>query len=449
MTVRETAAYPPGSAPRASATPQTDAATLFAPQTQQTLVADASQETLVADRQTDSMQQTLIAGDSGGKSGPGQTLSGATRGHATVLPDVRSEGDRLIIVPRDQTRYEGDKLLGRGGMGEVKLAHDHDIGRKVAVKRLLDDTDPHAVARFIDEVRTVGSLEHPNIVPIHDVGVDEDGALFFVMKYVEGETLSSIVQKLAAGDAGYHKRYSFEARLDLFAGLLRALQYAHSQGLVHRDVKPENIMVGRYGEVVLMDWGIAHLMRTEDRAGNLAALDRASTETVDGAVVGTPQYMSPEQATGQVADLDGRSDLYSAFVVLYELLTLVPYVEAKQTAMQTVLAAEERSLASGVDHNFENPHQAAVPVELRYFLRQGLAHDKNQRYADALEAIETLELVRAGDFAVTCPVTFMKSNSTKMGRFMDRHPAGSMMFATMSALAFLGGVAGWVMWAIG
>ncbi|PRP94862.1 serine/threonine-protein kinase [Enhygromyxa salina] len=463
MTVRETVAYPPTSAGRASSAPQTEAATLFATNTQQTLVADhaaspnSTQETLLAEGTgpASTTQETLVAG---GQSGQGQTLGqtlgptslGPTRGHATVLPDVRSEGDRLIIVPRDQTRYENDKLLGRGGMGEVKLAHDHDIGRKVAVKRLLDDTNPHAVARFIDEVRTVGSLEHPNIVPIHDVGVDEDGSLFFVMKYVEGETLSSIIQKLAAGDAAYHKRYGFEARLDLFAGLLRALQYAHSQGLVHRDVKPENIMVGRYGEVVLMDWGIAHPMRSQEQLGrNLAALDRASTETVDGAVVGTPQYMSPEQASGQVAELDGRSDLYSAFVVLYELLTLVPYVKLEPTAMQTVLAAEERSLVAGLDPNFDNPHQAAVPIELRHFLRDGLAHAKDQRFAGALEAIETLEHVRGGDFAVCCPVTFMKANNTKMGRFMDRHPGGSMMFATMSALAFLGGLAGWVMWAIG
>ena len=456
MNVRETAAYQPGSAPPARPAPETDAATLFAEQPntmQQTLVAGSQapqsvQETLIADSGEQSGQATLAA-DGGGHSGQRQTLGPTTRGYTTVLPDVRSEGEELIIVPRDQTRYENDKLLGRGGMGEVKLAHDHDIGRKVAVKRLLDDANPHAVARFIDEVRTVGSLEHPNIVPIHDVGVDEDGALFFVMKYVEGETLSSIVDKLAAGDAGYHKRYSFEARLDLFAGLLRALQYAHSQGLVHRDVKPENIMVGRYGEVVLMDWGIAHLMRTEEHRANNGTIDRASTETVDGAVVGTPQYMSPEQAVGQVAELDGRSDLYSAFTVLYELLTLTPYVEAKKTAMQTVLAAQERPLVSAVDPSFDNPHQDAVAIELRHFLRHGLAPDKDQRFADALVAIHTLEAVRAGDFAVHCPVTFMKSKNTKMGRLMDRHPGRTMLLGAMSVVAFLGGVGGWVMWAIG
>src|SRR6185312_9441186 len=127
-----------------------------------------------------------------------------------------------------------------------------------AVKRLLPDlTSPPILARFVDEIRTVGRLEHPNIVPIHDVGVDELGRYFFVMKYVEGETLESIIDKLAAGDPAYLAKYSVEVRIELFLGILHALEYAHAQGVVHRDIKPANVMVGRYGEVVLMDWGIS------------------------------------------------------------------------------------------------------------------------------------------------------------------------------------------------
>jgi serine/threonine protein kinase len=462
MTVRETAAYPPKplssrqppvATPRAAAD---TAATMFAPSAPAKMPASppSSQATLLADGTLDggsldiTRDGTLMADSLPPSGGAKSTLSPSSR--VTVLPDVRSEGDRLVLVPRDQTRYEGDKLLGRGGMGEVKLARDHDIGRKVAVKRLLDDDNPHAVARFIDEVRTVGSLEHPNIVPIHDVGVDEDGALFFVMKYVEGETLESIIEKLDAGDPAYHKRYGFEARLDLFVGLLRALQYAHSQGLVHRDVKPANIMVGGYGEVVLMDWGIAHRMRSEARLTNLSDQfgDRASTETVDGSVVGTPQYMSPEQAAGDVANLDGRSDLYSAAVVLYELLTLRPYVQAGQTAMQTVVAVTQRELPSVTESAYDHPHQLAVPVELRHFLRSALARNKDDRFATADELIETFEGVRSGDFAVSCPITFMKANNTKMERFMDRHPFVSMMMMTAGVLGFLGGLVGWAMWAM-
>jgi serine/threonine protein kinase len=443
MTERQTVAYPPG--PSRNANPRTDA-TMFASPAATSATVMATPE---------SSQATVFAGQT---QGPGaSTNSGRVtlgRGSITVLPDVRNEGEQLIIVPRDKTRYESNKLLGRGGMGEVKLAHDHDIGRKVAVKRLLDEDNPHAVARFIDEVRTVGSLEHPNIVPIHDVGVDEDGSLFFVMKYVEGETLASIIKKLAAGDREYHARYSFEARLDVFFGLLRALQYAHGQGLVHRDIKPENLMIGRYGEVVVMDWGIAHAIRGQTMAGKLTAglssADRASTETMDGAVVGTPQYMSPEQAAGDVAGLDGRSDLYSAFAVLYEFLTLQPYIPEGKSAMEVVLAVSQRQPPSPMDAAYRQTEiQDAVPVALRHFLRHGLQHDKQARYASAEEVIWEIERLRSGDCAVACPVTFMKHNNHKIERFMDRHPGSAMFMVSAAVVGFLGGMAGWLAWLVG
>jgi serine/threonine-protein kinase len=369
---------------------------------------------------------------------------------STVLPEVRTDSGQLELVPRDAARYENQGLLGRGGMGEVKLAEDQDIGRKVAIKRMLGDASPHSVARFVDEVRTVGRLEHPNIVPIHDVGVDADGALFFVMKYVDGETLGSIIERLRKGEPEAHRRYTYEARLDLFTSLCRALQYAHSRGLVHRDVKPDNIMVGRYGEVILMDWGIAHRMREE--VGTLPREsrelpERAAGETVDGSVIGTPQYMSPEQARGEVATLDGRSDLYSAFMVLYELLTLRPYLDPEVSALQMVCAAAERCPPDVYDAGYWHPAQAeAVPVELRHFLKHGLAPEVGERFADAEELIYSLEALRAGDFAVQCPITFMKQGNTKMERFMDNHPGGSIALAVTTAIAILGGLAGWAAW---
>jgi serine/threonine protein kinase len=446
MTDRQTVAYPPKPPPRAAANPQTDAATLFASPASTSATVMANPE---------SSQATVFAGQT---QGPGSSTSSGKvtlgRGSVTVLPDVRNEGERLIIVPRDKTRYEANKLLGRGGMGEVKLALDHDIGRKVAVKRLLDEDNPHAVARFIDEVRTVGSLEHPNIVPIHDVGVDEDGSLFFVMKYVDGETLASIIKKLQAGDRDYHARYTFEARLDVFTGLLRALQYAHSQGLVHRDIKPENLMIGRYGEVIVMDWGIAHAIRGQTQAGKLTAglstVDRTSTETMDGAVVGTPQYMSPEQAAGEVAGLDGRSDLYSAFVMLYEFLTLHSYIPEGKSAMETVLAVSQRQPPTPLDPVYkQTDFQDALPAAVRHFLRHGLEHDKEARFASAEDVIWEIERLRSGDCAVQCPMTFVKHNTHVMERFLDRHPGSGMFMLSVALLGFLGGMAGWVAWLVG
>lgn len=405
----------------------------------------------------DSSADTMMASDAPtlgapetAKSEPGQSIGRPTTSRmGSVLPEVRSKGETLVLVPRDATRYVHNELLGRGGMGEVQLATDHDIGRKVAVKRVLAADNPHAVARFIDEIRTVGNLEHPNIVPIHDVGVDDDGALFFVMKYVEGETLADVIGNLAQGDAASHARYSFEHRLDLFAGLLRALKYAHSRGLVHRDIKPENIMVGAFGEVMLMDWGIAHQL-DDDRPAALAVspVPRVAKAAPEGSVVGTPQYMSPEQASGELADLDGRSDLYSAFAVLFELLTLTPYVQPGESAVHTVLAVQERTLPGVRDAVFEHSTQQALPVELRHFLRHGLARAKNDRFPDAAEALAELERVRAGDFAVQCGVTLLKSNNTRMGRFMDEYPSGSLVLAAGTGAALVLGLAGWVAFAL-
>src|SRR5262249_34071470 len=160
--------------------------------------------------------------------------------------------------------------------------------------------------RFVDEIRTVGRLEHPNIVPIHDVGVDELGRYFFVMKYVEGETLESIIDKLARKDPETTSKYTFEVRIELFLGVLHALEDAHENGIVHGDIKPANVMVGRYGEVVLRDWGIAKpigagrdpaAMADGEIEGDGSQRGRMYATRV-GSLIGTPAYMSPEQARG-------------------------------------------------------------------------------------------------------------------------------------------------------
>jgi serine/threonine-protein kinase len=159
--------------------------------------------------------------------------------NVTVLPKVDGSGEEVELTPRSETRYQRVRHLGAGAMGEVTLVQDNDIGRTVAMKQLLTPTQSAAgVARFVEEIRTIGQLEHPNIVPIHDVGVDENGQLFFVMKHIDGETLESVLQKLAAGDPTYLARYTVDARIEIFLGLLRALQCAHEKGVIHRGEFP-------------------------------------------------------------------------------------------------------------------------------------------------------------------------------------------------------------------
>jgi serine/threonine protein kinase len=363
----------------------------------------------------------------------------------SVLPRVESESEGVRLVPTEGPRYENEKLLGEGGMGEVALALDRDIGRKVALKRLRAGgaaSSGAALARFVDEVRTVGQLEHPNIVPIHDVGVDEHGNYFFVMKYVAGDTLEGIIEKLKAKEPETTARYTVLKRLEVFVGLLRALDCAHQHGIIHRDIKPANVMVGANGEVMLMDWGVARpIARTEpdapagapvgDPGGTQPA--RASVTRV-GALIGTPLYMSPEQAAGRNSQLDARSDLYAACSVFYELLSLHHRFEGKDTLVQ-LLAAIQSTDTGETAADFYRAHlgPAAVPADLIHFLRKGLALDPKDRWQSAGEMLFELEAIADGRCRVQCGATALRRGTREFTRLLDRNPAG--------AFALVGGVA--------
>jgi serine/threonine-protein kinase len=312
-------------------------------------------------------------------------------------------------------------------VGQVLQVVDNDIGRTVAVKQLREGLrGPEMVARFVDEIRLVGQLEHPNIVPIHDVGQDEEGNYYFVMKYVEGETLESIIAKLAAGDREYHRRYPHERRVEIFAGVLEAIQYAHGRGIIHRDIKPANVMVGPYGEVMVMDWGIAKSVR--GRAGVDLAVEGAAAgaraeaaspfATQVGALVGTPMYMSPEQALGH--PLDERSDIYSLCVMLHELLTLEHYLEEYTTVTAVVagVISDSPPLAMFMRH----PHQSAVPADLTWLAARGVSKKKEDRYSSVSEMLAILRARAEGRIEIHCHLTFMKRLSRELLRFIDAHP---------------------------
>lgn len=154
--------------------------------------------------------------------------------HPTIHPSATQGG----LYPRSLARYQRIRALATGGNGEVDIWHDQDIDRNVAVKRLKLQRSPTALAQFISEVHTVGQLEHPGIVPIYDVGIDEENNYFFVMKHVEGETLEQVIAKLREGDPIYKRRFSYEVRAQIFMQILRAVQYAHGKGYLHCDIKP-------------------------------------------------------------------------------------------------------------------------------------------------------------------------------------------------------------------
>ena len=346
------------------------------------------------------------------------TLSART----TVLPpsQARAEGGAAA-------RYEAVRTLGAGGMGEVALVRDHDIGRTVAVKRPISALDGHALQRFAREVRTVGRLEHPGIVPIHDVGLDEEGRHYFVMKYVEGDTLAKIIERLRTGDQAYVARYTYEARTQIFTQLLHAVHYAHARGVLHRDIKPDNIMVGPYGEVMLMDWGIARDLTDKEElatatpAISTGAIVAAPAQTADGVLLGTPAYMSPEQARGEIAKLDERSDVYSLCVVFFELIFLRHYLPDKR-GIADLLTSIGHDPEFTTQEWYDLHHRYLPPAELVHFLRKGMAKDPAARYQSVAEMIKTLDTVRDHRVAVQCQITFMKRILGGIEHAIDRHP---------------------------
>jgi serine/threonine protein kinase len=374
---------------------------------------------------------TLIAGS---VAPPISTSSVNASLRTTVLPrlEIVGAGATPQLVADGKLRYELSHSLGEGGAGEVVKARDNDIDRDVAIKRMRSELQGSQVMllRFAEEIRTVGRLEHPNIVPIHDVGVHPNGEYYFVMKYVHGETLESIIERLVAGDAAYHAKYDFERRVEIMMGVLEAIAFAHSKRIIHRDIKPANVMIGPYGEVMVMDWGLArgiagaepalHAHPSPDSSGG-----RKLFQTQVGTLLGTPAYMSPEQARGEA--LDERSDIYGLCVMFYELLSLCHPHGGKQT-LETMLEAVK---AEPIPHALgqSTKVQAPVPADLSWFLERGLRKNKGARYQSVDEMIARLRRRAAGDIPVQCPFTFSMRVSTLVRQSIARHP-----FLTLAAL---------------
>lgn len=273
----------------------------------------------------------------GGNLALAQTFAGTValgdNGHVhTGIQPQQLDEDPLAVTQEHAGRYEFERSeLGRGGIGRVLVANDSHLGRRVAVKEILPDKQvsldavshgslsTHAV-RFLREARVTGQLEHPNIIPVYELGSRKDGTIYYTMKIVHGHTLQ---EALAACR-------DLPARLALlphFVDMCQALAYAHSRGVVHRDIKPGNIMVGEFGETVVLDWGLAKVSGTRDlgarevkqTAEGFAHLMADATQA--GEMLGTPLYMSPEQVAGDVDNIDAASDVWSLGAVLYEILT--------------------------------------------------------------------------------------------------------------------------------
>jgi len=320
----------------------------------------------------------------------------SSRGETQSVDTGNSIHD-IISHTQDDTKYIVDKVIGEGGMGAVLGTVDQDIRRKVAMKVMLpgDSTNTRKLKRFLEEAQITGQLEHPNIVPVHEIGIDEDAKIYFTMKLVQGEDLKVILSKCAEGDETYLKKFSLGNLIQIFLKLCDGISYANSKGVLHRDLKPENIMVGNFGEVLVMDWGVAKILGQKDPAFEGDASEPIDglkhTRTMEGIVLGTPAYMSSEQASGYVSELDERSDVFSLGAILYQILTYeMPYTG--DTVMAILRKAQNHELTSP---DLRTPHRH-IPPELNAICMKAMAYDKEDRYTNALELKHDLQLYLDG-----------------------------------------------------
>ncbi len=342
-------------------------------------------------------------------------------------------------------RYRVLREIARGGMGKVLEVIDTDLRRPVALKvlrsEMLENRD--IVERFLEEAQITGQLEHPNIVPVHEIGVDARKNLYFTMKLVEGMDLATIFQKLRDGDEETTRTYTLARLLEVFIKVCEGVHFAHSKGVIHRDLKPPNIMVGRFGEVQIMDWGIARIVGSrsglESRRGVMT--DRREEEdggqTMVGTIVGTPTHMSPEQARGETVTLKPTSDIFSLGVILYEMLTLqLPWAGRQvKLVLDQVLHSEPKP-----------PMEAApsrnVPPELNALVMKCLVKDPERRIQSAKELMDNLRSYIEGGTMAAVQYTFFQLFS----KWLARHKARVITVALIM-LALIGSGSG-VWWVI-
>jgi serine/threonine-protein kinase len=373
------------------------------------------------------IRSDLLPGDSFDEPAPtelvGQTLqtlqtlqsarSTAARSEKTIDLARKTLFVDQIGAPRT-TRFAIRGLLGEGSFGRVYLAYDQDIGRDVAVK-VFKEAAANRDGDVAREVQIAGRIDHPGVPPIYDVGRGDDGHVYCVMKRLHAIELAEIIDGLKAGEPEMHRRYPFYRRGQMIVQLLRILVAAHIQGILHRDIKPKNLLVGASDELMLIDWGIAVDMEKCSGVGRLA---------------GTPWYMAPEQVARQ--PLDGRTDVFAVGAVLYEFLCLQEACPKEQDVV-SLLAAIPTHKPPQMDR-IHHPVQGCAPSEYLAVVNKALARKPDDRFASAADMLRQLEDVQAGVFNAMCPRTTIKSRLHRLMRWLDRNPERNVVLLLLSVV---------------
>ena len=328
------------------------------------------------------------------------------------------------------SRFDRLGLLGKGAMGEIHVARERDLRRKVALKLLLPalSGDPATVRRFFREIQITAQLDHPNIVPIYALDTDEDGSPVCAMKLIQGQTLRDWLEEVEAQIAAgtLDDDHGLAGRLDVFLKICDAIAYAHSRGILHRDLKPSNVMIGPFGEVYVMDWGIARPLRFDEDEPPAESWAQPSDGAADpqetaatfrtsyGTVVGTPHYMAPEQAMGRT-DLDGRTDLYALGLILYELVSL-------QVANpgETIESALEEAAVGSLAPLRSAEHSKRVPPELEAMVFKATELRPDDRYPSVAEFADDVRRFRRGEAVRAKPDTARQAVARWVGNNREK-----------------------------
>jgi serine/threonine protein kinase len=356
-----------------------------------------------------------------------------------IINDQAEIADDAVIsqlTVKPSGKYKFVRSVGFGGMKAVMQVKDKDTTRHIAMAIIPDAEDrPQSdINRFIQEARITARLEHPNIVPVHDIGVDTSGSPYFTMKLLRGQNLSDIIRKMREDDYRTLKEYDLTRLLRIFVKICNGIEFAHSKQVIHLDLKPDNIHVGDFGEVLILDWGLARFIgepdqeqtETEDDFDSLPQRKSLQRYTIDGITKGTPGYMAPEQAAGQNKLKDERSDIYALGAILYAILSFESPMAGKPVKdilMETIYG------------NIEFPKHSetmrrSIPAALEAVMLKAMSRESADRYQSVNELREDIFAFLAG----YAPKAEDASSIKKTYLFINRNWLASLFLITLATL---------------
>ena len=352
-----------------------------------------------------------------------------------------------------KSRYRTNALVNRGGAKSIYSSFDKSSGRNIAMGMLTDyEASEEIKERFIYEARITANLEHPNIVPVHEIGYDKSDNPYFTMKLIEGETLGQIINELHSNNAEYQTKYPLGYLLDMFNQVCNAVAFAHSKGIIHLDIKPDNIQIGKFGEVLVLDWGLAKYtgkaesnpIHFEEEYRQTHRIDQNFLDhlssvtydnidlTIDGSVKGSPGYMAPEQAAGENTKRDKRTDVYALGALLYSILT-----HSKPFKGDTVSDIFANNIKGDFIHPQKRTPDRYIPAALESITVKAMMREPDTRYQSVHELIEDVTAYKHG-YATSAQNA---SLFTHLILLMKRHKIEftavvAVIFILISAFAF-------------